>query len=52
MIFHKYDPETLLFIESVESKIQPENSVAGRLPDQTELYTLAYIDGEWVSVFR
>jgi len=52
MKFHKYDPNTFLFIETVESEEQPQNAVQGELPDQTEHYTLAHIDGEWVSVLR
>lgn len=52
MKYHKYDPDTLLYVESVEAKSRPEHSVAGDLPDQTQRYTLAYIDGVWVSVLR
>jgi len=52
MKYHKYDLDTLLFVESVESEEQPEHSVAGDLPDQTEHYTLARIDDPWVSVLR
>lgn len=52
MLYHKYDPNTLLYIESVESDEQPENSVSGKLPDQTEHYTLAFTEDSWVSVLR
>ena len=52
MLYHKYDPETLLYVESVETEEQPENSVAGNLPDQTDHYTIAYIEESWVSVLR
>jgi len=52
MLYHKYDPTTLLYVESIESEEQPEHSVAGNLPDQTEHYTLAHADGSWVSVLR
>jgi hypothetical protein len=52
MKYHKYNPDTLLFVESVEFEEQPEHSVAGDLPDQTEHYTLARIDNAWVSVLR
>lgn len=52
MLYHKYDPQTLLYVESVEAKEQPDNSVAGVLPDQTEHYTLAFINGQWASVLR
>lgn len=52
MIFHKYDPITKIYIESVESEIQPENSVDGALPETTEFYTIAYEDGCWFSLLR
>jgi hypothetical protein len=52
MLYHKYDPQTLLYVESVEADKQPEHSIGGDLPDQTEHYTLAHIDGAWVSVLR
>lgn len=52
MLYHKYDPQTLLYVESIEAEEQPEHSVAGALPDQTEHYTLAFADGQWVSVLR
>lgn len=52
MLYHKYDPQTLLYAESIEAEEQPEHSVDGVLPDQTEHYTLAFADGQWVSVLR
>jgi hypothetical protein len=52
MQYHKYDAQTFLYVETVEAEEQPENSVSGVLPDQTEYYTLAFIDGVWVSVLR
>lgn len=52
MLYHKYDPQTLLYVESIEAEEQPEHSVDGALPDQTEHYTLAFADGQWVSVLR
>ena len=52
MKYHKYDPETLLYVESIETEEQPENSVVGDLPDETEHYTLARIGDTWVSVLR
>lgn len=52
MLYHKYDPETLLYVESVEADEQPEHSVAGALPDQTDHYTVAFVDDQWVSVLR
>jgi hypothetical protein len=52
MTFHKYDPDTRLYIESVEAEEQPSNSVEGYLPEMTDLYTLAFIENEWVSVLK
>jgi hypothetical protein len=52
MTFHKYDADTKLYIESVEAEEQPENSVPGVLPEMTDLYTLAFMDGEWCSVLK
>lgn len=52
MKYHKYDPVTLLYSETVEADEQPENSVGGILPDQTQYYTLSYQVKEWVSVVR
>ncbi len=52
MLWHKYDPATKIYIDSVESSEQPENSVGGNLPEVTQHYTVAYIDDEWVSVIR
>lgn len=52
MLYHKYNSQTLLYVESIETEEQPEHSVAGALPDQTEHYTLAFTDGQWVSVLR
>jgi hypothetical protein len=52
MKYHVYDPNTLLYIESIETEEQPENSVAGDLPDETEHYTLARVGEAWVSVLR
>jgi hypothetical protein len=52
MLFHKYDADTKLYIESVEAEEQPENSVSGILPEMTDLYTIAFIENEWVSVLR
>lgn len=52
MIFHKYDPDTKIYIESVEAEEQPDNSVAGDLPEMTDFYTLAFIENEWVSVLK
>jgi hypothetical protein len=52
MLYHKYDPETLLYVESIEADEQPEHSVAGFLPDQTDHYTVAFVDDQWVSVLR
>lgn len=52
MIYHRYDPATGLFIESIESSDQPENAISGDLPEQTDKYTVAFIGGQWVSVIR
>ena len=52
MKFHKYDPETKVYIETVDADEQPENSVGGFLPEETKYYTLAYIEDTWVSVIR
>jgi hypothetical protein len=52
MLFHKFDAETKIYIESIEADEQPENSVAGLLPDITEHYTVAFIDDQWVSVLK
>jgi hypothetical protein len=52
MKYHKYDPVTKLYVETVDAILKPKNSVAGNLPDQTEHYTLAYMGDKWVSVLR
>jgi hypothetical protein len=52
MKFHKYDPQTFLYVETVEAEQQPEHSVEGYLPGETEYYTIAFLDGVWVSVLR
>ena len=52
MIFHKYDANTKLYVESVEAEEQPDNSVAGFLPEMTDFYTLAFIENEWVSILK
>ena len=52
MKYHKYDSKTGMYLETVEAEKQPKNSVGGDLPDQTEYYTIAYLNGEWVSVVR
>lgn len=52
MLFHVFDAESKIFIESVEAESQPENSTDMMLPDITEHYTVAFIDGQWVSVIK
>lgn len=52
MQYHKYDPVTLLYTETIEAEEQPENSVSGHLPEETEHYKLAFIDGQWSSVLN
>jgi hypothetical protein len=50
MKYHKYDSQTFLYIETVESDVQPEFSVNGEIPEITEYYYIAFINNEWVSV--
>jgi len=52
MKYHKIDPVSRVYIETIESDQQPENSVPGELPEITDLYTVAFIDEVWVSVFK
>lgn len=52
MLYHKFDAETKIYIESVQAEERPENSVSGALPDITEHYTVAFIDEQWVSVLK
>jgi hypothetical protein len=52
MLYHKYDPNSKIYTESVELEQQPEDSVLGNLPEITEQYTVAFLNGEWVSVLK
>lgn len=52
MLFHKFDPIAKIYTESVEADIQPEHSTDKALPEITEQYTVAFIDGEFVSVLK
>ena len=52
MLFHKFDPDTKIFIESVESETQPENSTDKDLPEITESYTVAFVNEAWISVLK
>lgn len=52
MLFHKFDPATKIYTESVEAELQPEHSTDKDLPEITEHYTVAFIDGEFVSVLK
>lgn len=52
MLFHKFDPITKIYTESVEAELQPEHSTDKALPEITEHYTVAFIDGEFVSVLK
>lgn len=52
MLYHRFDAETKIYVESVEAEDKPENSVSGVLPDITEYYTVAFIDEQWVSVLK
>lgn len=52
MLYHKFDADTKIYLETVEADEQPENSVAGELPDITEHYTVAFMDDQWFSVLK
>lgn len=52
MMYHKFDPETKIYTESVESDSQPEHSTIKVLPEITEYYTVAFIENKWVSVLK
>ncbi len=52
MLYHKFDADSKIYIESIESEEQLENSTDKKLPDITEHYTVAFIDGEWLSVLK
>lgn len=52
MLFHKFDPVTKIYIESVEAEAQPEHSTDKALPEITDHYTVAFINGEFVSVLK
>ena len=52
MLYHKFDSETKIYIESVETEEQPESSTDKKLPEITEQYTVAFIEEEWISVLK
>lgn len=52
MKYHLIDINTGIYISTIDEDIKPSNSVEGYLPEQTEYYTIAYINNEWVSVVR
>lgn len=52
MLFHKFDPITKIYTESVEADIQPEHSTDKALPEITKHYTVAFIDDVWISVLK
>jgi hypothetical protein len=52
MLYHRFDADSKIYIESIESEEQLENSTDRKLPDITEHYTVAFIDGEWLSVLK
>lgn len=52
MLYHIFDADTKIYIESVEAESQPENSTDMILPDITDHYTVAFIDGQWISVLK
>jgi hypothetical protein len=52
MLYHRFDAETKIYLDTIEAEEQPENSVSGALPDITEHYTVAFIDNQWMSVLK
>ena len=52
MKYHKYDPKTFVYIETVESSVHPDNSTDKQLPELTDFYTVAFFENQWVSVIR
>ena len=52
MLYHKFDSETKIYIESVEMEDQPESSTDKKLPEITEQYTVAFVNEEWISVLK
>lgn len=52
MLYHKFDAETKVYIESVEAEGQPESSTDKKLPEITEQYTVAFVNEEWISVLK
>jgi hypothetical protein len=52
MKYNIYDSITGIYKKSIELDYQPEFSVTGHLPEETQYYTIAYINNEWVSVVR
>lgn len=52
MKYHKYNPQTFLYETTIEADSPPANSTTGNLPEETEFYTIAFIDKQWVSVLR
>lgn len=52
MLYHKFDANTKIYTESVESETPLDNSTPIALPDITEHFTVAFRDGKWVSVLR
>jgi hypothetical protein len=52
MLYHRFDAETKIYLDTIEAEEQPENSVSGSLPDITEHYTVAFIDDQWASVLK
>lgn len=52
MLIHHIDPITKIYTHSEELEVEVENSTSLELPKITEHYTVALIDGEWVSVLK
>lgn len=50
MIYYKYDSQTLIYTETVETNLKPENSTDKKIPEITEYYTPAFINNEWICV--
>jgi hypothetical protein len=52
MLIHHVDPITKIYTHSEELEAEVENSTSLQLPEITEHYTVALIDGEFVSVLK
>jgi hypothetical protein len=52
MLIHHFDPDTKVYVSSEELESEVEFSTSQTLPEITENYTVAFIDGAWVSVLK